>query len=36
MDTFFEQTLDDEEHLHRDIAGFYISFEKFRMLWKEK
>ena len=36
----FQQTLKDVEHIHRDIAGFDMSYEEFRSLcreaWNEK
>ena len=36
----FQQTLEDEEHIYRDIAGFDMSYSEFKSLcreaWKEK
>ena len=36
----FQQTLNDVEHIHRDIAGFDMSYEEFKSLcrgaWNEK
>ena len=36
----FQQTLEDVEHIHRDIAGFDMSYEEFKSLcreaWNEK
>ena len=37
---FFQQTLEDIEHIYRDIAGFDMSYDEFKELcreaWKEK
>ena len=31
----FQQTLKDVENLYRDIAGFDMSYDEFKMLYKE-
>ena len=37
---FFQQTLEDVEHIYRDIAGFDMSYDEFKSLcreaWREK